>query len=91
MKKISLAIAILFVPVTTFASTYTLKFYVDKFIGVINVIVPILITLAIVLFFYHSGIGIFGSSSGNAEARTKLKETLLWGVGIIFVMVSIWG
>ena len=78
-------------PIVTNAATYTFKSFIDMLVGIINTVIPILITLAIVLFFYHSGIGIFGASRDGANNRTKLKETLLWGVGIIFVMVSVWG
>jgi hypothetical protein len=69
----------------------TLGNIVQDIIDIINIIIPILITLAIALFFYHTGKGIFGSAKDSGTAQTQLKETLLWGVGIIFVMVSIWG
>ncbi len=91
MKK-TLITTLVLMPIHVYAAAnQTVNTFVDKIIGLINVIVPILISLAIALFFYHSGAGIFGNSDGNVEARSKLKETLLWGVGIIFVMVSIWG
>ena len=64
---------------------------INKLIDILNVIIPLLITLAMVLFFYNTGKGIFGNAKDSGEAQTKLKETLLWGVIIIFVMVSIWG
>lgn len=64
---------------------------VQHIVDIINVAVPLLITLGILFFFYHSGRGVFGSAKDNAEARAQLKGTLLWGVIIIFVMVSIWG
>lgn len=69
----------------------TFSSLVAKLVGIINVTVPVLISLAIVLFFFHTGKGIFGSAKSGAEAKSQLKETLLWGVLIIFVMVSIWG
>ncbi len=69
----------------------TLGGIVQDLIDIINIIIPILITLAVVLFFYHTGKGIFGSAKDSGAAQSQLKETLLWGVGIIFVMVSIWG
>jgi len=78
-------------PKVVLAASFTLRSFIDKIVGVINTIIPVLITLAIALFFYHSGIGIFGGRSGDATSQTKLRETLLWGVGIIFVMLSIWG
>jgi len=64
---------------------------IGKFLDIINIIIPLLITLAIVLFFYHTGKGIFGQGKDSGAAKADLKQTLLWGVIIIFVMVSIWG
>ncbi len=90
MKKNILLLSIL-IPNYALAAGFTLKSFVDKMVDIINSIIPILITLAIVLFFYHSGMGVFGTRSGDATSQKKLKETLLWGIGIIFVMVSIWG
>ncbi len=64
---------------------------ISKLVDIINIIVPVLISLAIVLFFFHTGKGIFGQAKDSGQAQTQLKETLFWGVIIIFVMVSIWG
>jgi len=64
---------------------------IGKFLDIINVIIPLLVTLAIVLLFYHTGKGIFGDAKDSGNAKADLKDTLLWGVIIIFVMVSIWG
>ncbi len=89
MNKLSL-ITILLIPNVTFAIG-SFSDLVDKIVGTINVIIPILISLAIVIFFYNTGRGIFGNAKNSGEAQSKLKETLFWGVIIIFVMVSIWG
>ncbi len=89
MNKL-LLITILTIPNITFAIS-SFSDLVEKFVGLINVIIPILISLAIVIFFYNTGKGIFGNAKSSGEAQTQLKETLLWGVLIIFVMVSIWG
>ena len=91
MPKLLTILTILLIPQVTLATSYTLKSFIDSIVSIINTAVPVLISLAIVLFFYHSGVGIFGTSSGDANSRSKLKETLIWGVAIIFVMVSIWG
>jgi hypothetical protein len=75
----------------SYAAPQSFEDLISKIIGIINIIIPGLITLAIVLFFYHTGRGIFGDAQSGGDAKTKLKDTLLWGVIIIFVMVSIWG
>ncbi len=90
-KLITIITTAILAPQITQAASYTLKSFVDDIVSLINTAVPVLISLAIVLFFYHSGVGIFGTSSGDTASRAKLKETLIWGIIIIFVMVSIWG
>lgn len=49
----------------------------------------ILVVLAIVIYFYSVSTGIYKARTG--EATTKLRTTILWGILVIFVMVSIWG
>ncbi len=89
MNKI-LTTLILLLPIPTLAVS-SLSDLVDLLVGLINTIIPILISLAIVIFFYNTGMGIFGNAKNSGEAKTKLKDTLIWGTLIIFVMVSIWG
>lgn len=91
MKKIILLLTILIVPHITMAANNVFNDLVNKLVGIINIIAPILISLAIVLFFFHTGKGIFGQAKDSGAAQSQLKETLFWGVIIIFVMVSIWG
>ncbi len=63
---------------------------VDKIIDLVNMTIPLLISLAVVLFFFHTGKGIF-KGGDSATFKSELNITLFWGVIIIFVMVSIWG
>lgn len=87
----TLLISIISAPGILFAAPTAFSDLVNKFIDIINTIVPILISLAMVLFFFHTGKGIFGHAKDSGQAQAQLKETLFWGIVIIFVMVSIWG
>ena len=64
---------------------------VDTLVGLMNTGVTLLILLAFVLFFFHTSKGIFGEASDGAGAKSDLKQTLFWGIIIIFVMLSIGG
>jgi hypothetical protein len=56
--------------------------------GILKPLIPLLIGLAIVVFFY--GIIIFVLSEGG-EKKNEGKQYMFWGVIGIFVMVSVWG
>lgn len=58
--------------------------------NLLNLIIPILITLAVVTFFW--GLAKFIWSIGGEEnAKADGKKIMLWGLVALFVMVSIWG
>jgi hypothetical protein len=56
---------------------------------VINALVPIIISLALVVFFW--GLVVYIVQLGNEEKRKEAMQLMIWGVIAIFVMVSIWG
>lgn len=56
---------------------------------VINALVPIIISLALVVFFW--GLVTYIVQLGNEEKRKEAMQLMIWGVIAIFVMVSIWG
>jgi len=50
----------------------------------------LLITASVAVYFYSIAGDIYKISQGEADGG-DLKKTLLWGILIIFAMVSIWG
>ncbi len=80
----AVAIPVMAAQVTTFKQLIN-----DLFInGILKPLIPLLIGLAIVVFFY--GIIIFVLSEGG-EKKNEGKQYMFWGVIGIFVMVSVWG
>ena len=75
----------------TFSSAGSLSELVQSalsFIG--NVVVPLLVTLALVVFFYRIVISIYKVGE-DTKAVENGKTLLIWGVVALFVMVSVWG
>jgi len=62
---------------------------VDILLGIIELLIPVLIALALVTFFW--GLVKFVGSAGNEEAVRTGKALMIWGIIGLFVMVSIWG
>lgn len=48
----------------------------------------VLMVTAVAIYFGHAAMSIVHSNKGEAA---KQRSTLLWGIIIIFVMVSLWG
>jgi hypothetical protein len=56
---------------------------------VLNMLIPVLIALAVVYFFW--GLVTYIRASGDEKARAAGKSQMLWGIIAIAVMVSIFG
>ena len=54
-----------------------------------NLLVPILISLALIGFLV--GVTRYGFSQDSDESKASAKIIMVWGVIILFVMTSIWG
>lgn len=77
-----LAPAVAFAAPRTFAE---LAYYV---IDIMNYMASLLVIVAIVIYFAGAAQHLWKAKKGEA---TDLRKFLLIGIGIIFVMVSIWG
>lgn len=62
---------------------------VDNIRDLLNSILPILLALAVIYFFW--GLVKFIKSAGDPKAREEGKGVMIWGVIAIFVMVSVFG
>lgn len=62
---------------------------VGCFVSIINAAIPLLATIALILFFW--GVIRYIASSGGAKEHVEGREFLLWGIIALFVLFSIWG
>lgn len=62
---------------------------VAQIIRSINVVIPVLITVALVLFLW--GVLRYMYKVGNARSKEADREIFLWGLLALFCMVSVWG
>lgn len=65
----------------------TLTDVISKTIGLVNIAMPVLFTLALVLFMWTAVRYITHAGEGNAEVRGQLA----CGLVALFVIFSIWG
>ena len=62
---------------------------VSYIIGIINTIIPILTTLALVIFLW-SGVR-YIMTAQETKGKGPEREALLWGLVALFVLFSVWG
>jgi len=95
MKKflVILVPALLFVPVLVHAQTAPQLGWFQSLItqlqGIVGLLVPLFVGLAVVVFLY--GIVKYIFSGGADESRKEGIKFMIWGLVGVFAAVSIWG
>jgi len=86
MKKyIALGSLMAFTPLLTFAATFESILLVIK--NLMGVILPIMISLAVIFFIYSLLSYILKEGDEKAAAKTQM----IWGIVILFAIVAVWG
>lgn len=91
MKKLLVIPASFLIPSLAFAQEagFGLKDILQIVYNLLNDIIPILIVLAVLFFFY--GLAMFIFKAGDEEARKKGVSIMIYGIIGLFVIVSVWG
>ncbi len=95
MKKNILLLSLLIcaAPTLAFAADFptngTFSDVIYWIIGIFNLLVPLIIGAAIVVFLY--GTTVFIAKAGDQEGRQSGRNFMLYGIIGIAVMVSVWG
>ncbi len=90
-KKIGIVIggmSALLLPLVTFAELNSADDLMTRLGVLMNEIVPVIIGLAVIYFIW----GILKYvTAGDAEDKSAARGYIIWGIIVIFVIVSIWG
>ncbi|HUO56075.1 MAG TPA: hypothetical protein VMU27_01425, partial [Candidatus Paceibacterota bacterium] len=81
---------ILATPAVAFAAPNTFKDLATTAAHILNYGAGALLTAAVAVYFWSIASGIYKINQGEASGG-QLRSTILWGIIIIFFMVSIWG
>jgi len=87
MKKITLGV-LYFAPFLAFAQV-TINSIIQKIGAIFNLVIPFLITLALIYFLY--GVARYIMNQGDEEARKNARNVMIHGIIALFVIVSVWG
>lgn len=89
MKKLITG-AMLMGPVMAFAQvTGPLSNTLGQFQAIIDFMIPMLLSLAILVFFW--GLVKYIANASDEAAKESGKTLMIWGMVAIFVMVAFWG
>ena len=75
--------------VTAFRDQRTLEDIIKLFLDLIKLAIPVLVGLAVLVFF--KGLIAFIAKSGDAKTHEEGRKLMIWGVIALFIMVSIFG
>ena len=80
-------------PLTTAhaATPRTFSELIGMAVDLLNLATLAVYAAVLLFFFWRIVSALWGYDGNNAEKSQQLRETLFWGVAIIFAMVSIWG
>ena len=91
MKKISLAVIASFAPLAAFAQQQVGTTYVSSVTSLISSllawVIPVLITLAVIFFFWE----LIQLLMAPPDKRAERKTGLLWSILALFLMFSFFG
>ena len=88
-KKLVFFILLLAYPSAAFAAPATLKVLFLDIAKLFNAIIPILVALALLVFFW--GVSKLILYADNEQKRREGINTIVWGLVALFVIVSVWG
>lgn len=88
LMKYAHVMAILLGPGVLYAAPTTFKAFADWITGIINLLITVLLGAAVFFYMYGSGSLIWQQKNGKSQ---NIGQFIGWGLGILFVFVSIWG
>jgi hypothetical protein len=77
------------IPTTVLAAPGDFKAIVEIFTDLIAKAIPIIFALALLAFFW--GLALLILYADDVTKRTQGKHIIVWGIIVLFLMVSIWG
>ena len=88
MKRFLTILFLLLAPSLAFAQVDLLDVG-SAILDLLDLAIPILITLSVVYFFW--GVSKFILAAGDSEGRRQGTSIMVWGIIGLFVIVSVWG
>jgi len=90
MKKFLASLSVVMLPAFLFAQDFgSVDGALDTVTDFINRLIPFVIGLAVLFFIW--GLIKYITAGGDEGSRKEAINTIIWGIVVLFVMVSVWG
>ena len=89
MNKHVLGALAFFLPAVAFAAEGSITGTISAITGWVQSLIPLLMTLAVVVFFW--GLVKYIANASDEAAKDSGKTLMIWGMIALFVMVAFWG
>lgn len=91
MKKLAYlpALSLFVLPVMAFAQVSDVEDLITTITDIIGMIVPLLLAIGLVVFMW--GLITYLMKAGDEEGQKGARSLMIYGIIILFVMVSVWG
>ncbi|MCR4284187.1 MAG: pilin [Parcubacteria group bacterium] len=86
LKKF-IPVGLMFAPSLAFAAT--IESILDNISSIINLVIPLLIAIALVVFIV--GVIKYITAGADEEKRKEARNTIIYGVIGLFAIVAVWG
>lgn len=89
LQKFGISVIFFLVPGVAFAQPANFSEFVDVLLDILSATVPVIFGITILAILWAGAQMILHAD--NEQKRADGKRTLMWGVIVLFVMVSMWG
>jgi len=90
MKKFLASLSVAMLPAFLFAQDFnSVDGALDTVTDFVNRLIPFVIGLAVLFFIW--GLIKYITAGGDETSRKEAINTIIWGIVVLFVMVSVWG
>ncbi len=90
--KFLFVVGLSFLPILAFAQGgggKDIEDFIGQFYDILDSLMPVIMALALLFFLW--GLLQYITKTGDEEGRKAARNTMVWGVIILFVMASVWG
>jgi small-conductance mechanosensitive channel len=89
MKKVVTALLLVTPMLSSAQALAQINTLAGAFGAIVNVLIPIMMALAVLAFFW--GLVKYIASASDEAAKESGKNLMIWGMIALFVMVALWG
>ncbi len=90
MQKLNIILFLTITPLITFGAFEDIKTMAGELTETINILIIVLVAVAVVVFLYGL-VQLLTKAGGDKDMVIRAKNTIGWGLALIFIMVSLWG